>query len=157
MILSRLALVAFAVMSLIGIATTWSVFAAESASRQSAFNSVLIEAVGSVETRIEQHIALLTATRAFLETRSGAPDRNAFAAFVRGLGLEGPYSGLQGIGFSRILRSEAEAEAEANLVRDYGADRGIWPEAVTGLRTAIVLLEPADARNRVALGFDMAT
>ncbi len=153
---TRLAVLAFAVVSLLGAAITWAVHSAEAASRQSRFDGLLLEATRLVATRIEQHVALLVATRAFLETAPDPLDRGAFAAFVRGLGLEGAYSGLQGLGFARLVPEGAEAEVEAALAAAYGA-RDLWPEPVPGLRTAIVLLEPADDRNRAALGFDMAT
>lgn len=144
-------------MILAGAGITWGVYATERASREARFDSVLLETAQLVETRVEQYIALLTATRAFLETRSDLPDRGSFAAFVRGLGLEDAYSGLQGIGFALIVQSGAEGEAEDGLAQQYGTPLQIWPEPVSSLRTAIVLLEPGDARNLAAIGYDMFT
>ena len=154
---SRLSLAVAAALSLVGAGLTWSVYKTETAGQQAVFDVLAQRAARRIETRIEQHIALLTATRAFLEVHHEPLDREVFAAFVEGLGLEGRYSGLQGIGFARILTPGSEVEVEASLARDYGLEVQVWPEPVPGLRTAIVILEPADVRNRAALGFDMAT
>ncbi len=154
---SRLSLVVAAALSLVGTGLTWSVYRTETAGQQAAIDALTQRAARRVETRVEQHIALLTATRAFIEVHGGPLDREVFAGFVDGLGLEERYSGLQGIGLARLVTPETEAEVEAILARNYGAGVEVWPEPVPGLRTAITLLEPGDARNRAAMGFDMAT
>jgi two-component sensor histidine kinase/CHASE1-domain containing sensor protein len=154
---TRLAVLAFAVVSLLGAAITWAVHSAEAANRQARLDGHLAEAARLVASRIDQHLALLTASRAFLETAPDPLDRVAFAEFVRGLGLRGAFSGLQGIGFSRIVTPEAEGTVRAYLATAQEGAR-IWPdEGAPGLRTAIVLLEPGDERNRAAIGFDMAS
>lgn len=155
--MSRLSFAVAAILSLIGTGLTWSVYESELAGEQAAFDVLAQRAARRVETRIEQHIALLTATRAFLEVHHEPHDREVFAAFVSRLGLEDDYSGLQGTGLSRLLPPGAETSAEAALSADYGVSVKIWPEAVPGLRTAVTLREPIDARNRAALGFDMST
>lgn len=154
---SRLPLAVATALSLVGAGLTWSVYKTETAGQQAAFDVLTQRAARRVETRIEQHIALLTATRAFHESYRGPLDREVFASFVDWLELDDRYAGLQGIGLSRILTSETEAQVEVGLARDYGAGIEVWPEPVPGLRTAIILLEPANALNRTALGFDMAT
>jgi two-component sensor histidine kinase len=146
-----------AALSLVGAGLTWSIYKTETAGQQAAFDVLTQRAARRVETRIEQHIALLTATRAFHESYRGPLDREVFASFVDWLELDGRYAGLQGIGLARVLTPETEAQVEAGLARDYGAGAQVWPEPVPGLRTAIILLEPANALNRATLGFDMAT
>ncbi|WP_210527444.1 CHASE domain-containing protein [Rubellimicrobium arenae] len=155
--LSRLSLAVATALSLVGAGLTWSVYRTELAGQQSAFDVLVQRAATRVETRIEQHIALLAATRAFLEVHHDPGDRDVFAAFVQSLGLEGRYSGIQGIGLARVVGPQDEAEVQAHLLRDYGVGARIWPEPLPGLRTAIVLLEPDNDRNRAAIGFDMAT
>jgi CHASE1-domain containing sensor protein len=154
---SRLPLAVAAALSLVGAGLTWSVYKTETAGQQATFDVLTQRAARRIETRIEQHIALLSATRAFHESFRGPLDREVFALFVDWLELDGRYSGLQGIGVARVLTSETEPQVEAGLARDYGAEIQVWPEPVPGLRTAIILLEPANARNRATLGFDMAT
>ncbi|WP_207101152.1 CHASE domain-containing protein [Paracoccus shandongensis] len=146
-----------AVLSLVGTGLTWTIYRTEVAGRQAAFDILAQRAARRIEIRIEQHLALLTATRAFFEVHPRSFERDVFAAFVSKLDLDGQYSGLQGIGISQLLPPGSESVVEAGIRTNYDISLDVWPEAVPGLRTAIVLLEPSDARNRAALGFDMAT
>ena len=154
---SRMAAAVFVAMCLLGALVTWLVYSAEMTRRQARLDEELFEAARLVETRIEQHIAFLTATRAFLATRPQRPDRATFWTFVKGLSLRGDYSGLQGVGVSLVLKPGEEDEVAADILANYDMERPVWPEPVDGLRTAIVLLEPSDARNLAAIGYDMAT
>lgn len=155
--MSRLSLAVATILSLVGTGLTWSIYRAEVAGQQAAFDMLAQRAARRVEIRIEQHIALLTATRAFLEVHHDPRDREVFAAFVSGLDLDENYAGLQGIGLSQLLTPGSEAAVEASLSKNYGASVEVWPAPFPGLRTAVTLLEPNNARNRAALGFDMST
>lgn len=154
---SRLPLAMAAILSLVSTGLTWSIYRAEVAGQQAAFDVLAQRVARRVEIRIEQHIALLNATRAFLEVHRHSREREVFAAFVAGLDLDGHYAGLQGIGLSQLLALGTEAGVETTIRRDYGVSVNVWPAPVPGLRTAITHLEPDDARNRAALGFDMST
>lgn len=151
----QLALSAVAVTGLLGAAVTLGVHRAETARAGAAFDRDLQEVSAYLERRVAQDVAYLTAARSFLQTWPGPPDRPAFRDFVHGLGLDRPAGGLQGVGFARILTADQTAGVAAQLAQDYGAGLRLWPESDQALRTAIVLLEPEDARNRAALGFDM--
>lgn len=155
--LSGLFLAVAAILSLVGTGLTWTIYHTEVAAQQAEFDVLAQRAARRIEIRIEQHLALLTATRAFFEVHPRSGEREVFAAFVSKLDLDGQYSGLQGIGISQLLPPASEASIEADIRTKYGVSLDVWPEAVPGLRTAIVLLEPSDARNRAALGFDMST
>ncbi|MDQ1902091.1 CHASE domain-containing protein [Paracoccus sp. WLY502] len=155
--LSRLSLAVAAILSLVGTGLTWTIYRTEVAGQQAAFDILAQRAARRIEIRIEQHLALLTATRAFFEVHPRSLEREVFAAFVSKLDLDGQYSGLQGIGVSQLLPPASETDVEAGIRTNYDVSREVWPEAVPGLRTAIILLEPNDARNRAALGFDMFT
>ena len=65
------------------------------------------------------------------------------------------YPGVQGLGYARRLKSEEIAPVEAELRRRGSEGLRIWPESSAEERTAIVLLEPLDRRNRAAIGLDM--
>ncbi|MGA0541024.1 CHASE domain-containing protein [Neotabrizicola sp. VNH66] len=151
------ALVAFGCSALLGSAVTWSVHLSERARAEAEFRQHLDAAAASLGRQLAQDMAYLTATRAFLTTQTGVPERAPFAAFVAGLGLSAPMDGLMGVGFAQILLPEDEPATAARLRRHYGTDRGIWPEPAGNLRSVIVLLEPSDPRNSAALGYDMAT
>lgn len=155
--MSRLPLAVALLLSLVGGGMTWNIYRIEVASQQAAFDVLAQRTARRVEIRIRQHIALLTATRAFLEVHPRSRDRDVFAAFVSGLDLQGQYAGLQGVGVSLLLPPGTDASITTSLSNNYGVSVDVWPDAVPGLRTAIVLLEPHDARNHAALGFDMST
>lgn len=151
----RLAAFAFGLAALVGALASYAVFRNEHAAAQARLDKSLATAANLVDQRLREGIAFLTATRSFFETQPAIPARPTFATFVRGLGVDGPRSGLQGIGFARIVPQGSEAEILAGMARDYGPDQKIWPQSRESLRTAIVLLEPDDDRNRAAIGFDM--
>ncbi len=153
----QLAIFAFAVSAVIGATATVAVHRTETARSQAAFTRDFMEMSSFVERRIAQDIAFLTATRAFLQTRAETVSRAEFETFVNGLGLNRPSIGLQGVGFALILPAGAEAHVAAQIDAEYGTDRGIWPKTDQALRTAVVLQEPNEPRNRAAVGFDMYT
>ena len=156
-VLSRLSVAVTAALLLIGAGLTWGVYRIETSRREVTFERLLVETAGYVETRIEQHIALLSATQSFLEVHDEPTSRAEFAGFVGGLHLDNRYPGLQELGFVRVLTPGDEAQLESILSQAYEGERRVWPEAVPGLRTAVVLLEPDDGRNHLAIGLDMAT
>ena len=95
-----------------------------------ALESAADQEMGRVETRLSAYIALLRATRAFVEANGAALDREGFATFVEGLRIASDYPGIQGIGWSPRIGTE-------------------------GWKFEIRYLEPPDERNQAALGFDM--
>jgi signal transduction histidine kinase len=78
-----------------------------------------------------------------------------FREYVARLELQTRYPGIQGIGFSQVIPYDAREEVAAR-VRSMGVPFSYRP-APEGKDTihAIVYLEPLDARNLVALGYDM--
>ncbi|MBL0419396.1 CHASE domain-containing protein [Ramlibacter sp. AW1] len=82
-----------------------------------------------LDSRLSAYLALLRATRAFIEAEGPSLDADGFSTFVQGLRINQDYPGIQGIGWS--------------------------PKLGPGDRFEIRLLEPLDERNRAALGFDM--
>ncbi|HRO15187.1 MAG TPA: CHASE domain-containing protein [Paracoccus sp. (in: a-proteobacteria)] len=112
-------------------------------------------AASRVQERINQHLALLEATQSYLESLDGQVSRDGFASYVAKLDLAGAYRGIQGIGFARLMPRGAAAEAEREVRERYGVDVRVTPPPRAPLLAPIVLLEPQDARNRAALGYDM--
>ncbi|MGN7871710.1 hypothetical protein [Paracoccus sp. 22332] len=96
--LSRLSLAVATILLLVGTGLTWTIYRTEVAAQQAEFDVLAQRAARRIEIRIEQHLALLTATRAFFEVHPRSGEREVFAAFVSKLDLDGQYSGLQGIG-----------------------------------------------------------
>jgi signal transduction histidine kinase len=109
----------------------------------------------ALESRIEAYIALLRGA-AGLFAASERVRLPEFRAYVARLELSSRYPGIQGVGFSRIVR-DSEREAIAADAEADGLAVRFWPEQPERDVHAIVYLEPLDSMNRVALGFDMST
>ncbi|MER2555336.1 MAG: CHASE domain-containing protein [Thauera sp.] len=81
--------------------------------------------------------------------------RAEWAAYVAALHLERSLPGIQGTGFTRMLPAAA-LEAHVAEVRAEGfPDYRISPPGERDPYSSIVYIEPFDARNRRAFGFDM--
>lgn len=139
---------------------TTVVYNAEETADRIRFENLASDAVDRVVERVSQHITLLISTHSFFSAypssaQAGHAERAAFERFVTGLDLEGEFEGIRGIGYARLIAKGDESEAASDLQRNYGLDLEIWPDTSQEIRTPIVLLEPSDSRNRVALGYDM--
>lgn len=64
---------------------------------------------------------------------------------------------MQGVGFTRRIRPEQLDEVVARIRVEAYPEFRVWPETPREEYHAIVLLEPLEQRNRVALGYDMFT
>jgi signal transduction histidine kinase len=109
----------------------------------------------SMQERLDLSVTLLRGTAGLFEAE-GDVSGPQFSAYVQRLRLRELYPGVQGIGYARVLRP---AQADAYIAQRRRHDPGfrIWPEGDRPLLTTIAYLEPQDERNRVAIGYDMAT
>ena len=81
--------------------------------------------------------------------------RKEWHDYVGSLSINEYYPGIQGMGFSKWLHP-AELPAHITQVRREGfADYVVKPEGKRDAYTSIIYLEPFDARNKRAFGFDM--
>ncbi|WP_372965389.1 EAL domain-containing protein [Marinobacter sp.] len=81
--------------------------------------------------------------------------REDWKQFVDTLRASGDLKNVQGIGFSSVLRPD-ELISHENLMRSEGFDNySVTPEGKRDVYSAIVFLEPFDARNQRAHGYDM--
>ena len=104
---------------------------------------------------MEDYVALLRGTAALMASRpAGAVSQPEFRRYVTRLRIAELYPGVQGIGFARAVEASDLPAIEARM-RQYHPDFRVWPEGDRDTYTAIVYLEPQDARNRAALGYDM--
>lgn len=120
------------------------------------FDATADDALARIEARLELHLSLLRAVHAFVETRGGTVERPEFSRFVEQMRLETRYSGVLGVGFARLIETGGEGAVRREIATNYGIMRDVWPETTSEpQRAPIVLLEPQDEPNRVALGYDM--
>ncbi|MDY6949218.1 MAG: CHASE domain-containing protein [Pseudomonadota bacterium] len=118
--------------------------------------STLEERAANSERAIEERLsaceAVLRAGAGFIDN-AWPIDEKQWQRFVRPLKLAEVVAGVQGFGFA-VLVDKMTAEQLHSLPAGTWSNpegRGDHPQ------TAIVYLEPQDARNRQALGFDMAS
>jgi len=105
--------------------------------------------------RMDAYVELLRATRGLWAAAGGRPRAAQFHAFVHSLELENNLQGVQGIGYSARLLPQEVTGAVAGMRTAGQVDFTVRPAGPRGEYHPILFLEPQDARNRAALGFDM--
>ncbi len=108
-----------------------------------------------VESRLGAYLALLHATRAFVGAQGPALSARAFRDFITGIQVPRYYPGIQGIGYSPRIAPGGMAEFEAAVRREGAPGFRVFPPGEREWTFSIRYLEPLDARNLAALGFDM--
>lgn len=119
------------------------------------FERVADLAVDRVVTRLQQHVVVLRAARGLLSAGQGSIARDEFVRFLSSVDVVDELSGVQGIGFARMLAKEDAEIAVREIRENYGVEVSVRPATREPWRTPILLLEPANRRNIAALGFDM--
>jgi len=118
------------------------------------FQNAASAASAGIESRLRAHVAILRGT-AGLFAASGAVGDDEFRTFVDQFKLRERYRGVQGIGWApRVVPDAVDSLVRARRAAGE-ADFALVSEADEGDRYPIVLLEPRDRRNDVAIGFDM--
>lgn len=146
---------AFVLALLLGLGMTGAVFLAERRSALAEFDRTADLAVDRVVTRLKQHVILLRATRGLFAAADREVTRQAFSRFVTAIDLMDALTGVQGIGFARMIATADAGQAEAEIARHYNVQVIVRPETAMDNRAPIILLEPPDVRNLSALGYDM--
>lgn len=119
------------------------------------FTSTSKDLTSAIQNRLETYAMLLRAGTAMFDAHTEI-SRQEWAVFVDHLNLSENYPGIQGIGYSAVVKS-VEKEAFIAKIRAEGfPDFSITP-SLSGDQTAIQYLEPFDWRNRRAFGFDMTS
>ena len=109
-----------------------------------------------IEARLNTDESMLRGCAGLLAARPDLTPEE-FHAYARRLEFEQWYPGVQGVGFAQRFR-EKDAEAiEAGLRSRGFPGLRVWPHSTGEERTAVVMLEPQDRRNRAAMGYDMFT
>lgn len=151
----HLPLLVFVVSAAIGLSLTYLILETERSAERREFEVLADEAVDRIRDRTENNFSLIAATHSFFDADGGDITRAKFQSFALGLFLKGHLSGMQGIGYARLMATGQEDVASEVLKRNYDLERQVWPQTGQAHRTPIVLLEPLDIRNKAALGYDM--
>jgi PAS domain S-box-containing protein len=118
------------------------------------FNFLANDAVRKIESRINRYKQVLQGTAALFAS-SQEVTRSEFRTFVTELRLGENYPGIQGVGFAKWVPAGERRRLVDSVRREGFADFAIRPEGTREAYTSIVYLEPFDARNRRAFGYDM--
>lgn len=118
------------------------------------FNYRALELEHAITTRLYLYEQLLWSGVALMNA-SGGVSREDFRLFVNTMNIDRRWPGIQGFGFSQLVRP-AELPGHLDAIRAQGfSDYHIKPEGARDLYSAIVYLEPFDWRNQRAFGYDM--
>ncbi|MDP3197412.1 CHASE domain-containing protein [Tabrizicola sp.] len=138
-----------------GLAVTVAVYTGAERRIEAEFVRVADLAIDRVVSRLQQHVVVLRAARGLLSATRGGIVRDEFLRFLSSVDIVTELSGVQGIGFARMIATTDTALAEDEVRTHYGLDIDVHPQTDQSWRTPIVLLEPQNPRNSAALGYDM--
>ncbi len=96
--------------------------------------------------RVDAYVSMLLGA-AGLFAASENVEVGEFRAYVERLELPRRYPGVQGIGFSRLIKAEQRARILAERRQDIPSFH-YWPDRAEGPQHSIVYLEPLDERTR---------
>ena len=148
------ALFVFVALATATVAGTLMLAAARTAEGESQFQQSVTQAYVAIDSAMDKFVTLLEASRAYVHSVRQLEGRD-FSSFVEGLALRDRYPGFQGIGYAERM-DVADIERFVAGMREAGvADYRVTTTTTSGTIYPIKFLEPADQRNRAALGYDM--
>lgn len=118
------------------------------------FDDEVTQAVLSTNKRMEEYEQVLLGAKAFFAA-SNSVDREEWITFVRAQSVQQRFPGIQGVGYYQQTAPE-ELPALVEQVRSEGfPDFNIRPEGERPEYYPIIYIEPLDARNQRAFGYDV--
>ncbi|MEQ8427433.1 MAG: EAL domain-containing protein [Gammaproteobacteria bacterium] len=123
---------------------------------QEHFDNEVYDAVKLIESRlVEYEQVLIGGVSLFQAFGPDAITRNRWKEYVDGLMIDRHFPGIQGIGFSRVVRPELLKTHENQIQAQGFPNYRIYPAGEREIYTSIIYLEPFDWRNQRAFGYDM--
>lgn len=107
-----------------------------------------------IQTRISQYEQLLRGGVALFDTNQDVT-RKTWKTYVSGLNLQTELPGVQGFAFAPKVDQSDLANHEASIRAEGFASYTVTPAGTRDVYFPITLIEPFDARNQRAFGFDM--
>jgi len=142
----------------LGLALTFALqSAAREASRRELGDDFALRAtalIDNIQRRMRSYEQVLEGASG-LFAASPNVQREQFVAYVRALKPEGKYPGIQGVGYAMRVAPQDKAAHVAAMRASGIADYDILPPGEREVYSAIIYLEPANWRNRRAIGYDM--
>lgn len=107
-----------------------------------------------IEQRLSNFGDMLKSARGLYSSSSDV-SRKEFRLFIEALNPEQNYPGVEGVGFSQIIKPE-DLDAHLKKIRGEGfRDYRIMPEGKRDIYTSVVYIEPFKDKNMMAFGYDM--
>jgi signal transduction histidine kinase/CHASE1-domain containing sensor protein len=144
----------------VGLVLTAAIWNTESERRSARRDALLLERASTLASQIRQRlVAYEVALRggASLFAATSNPTRAQWSAYVNSLALDADYPGVQGIAFAAWLAPDQVPFLEESVRAEGLRDFRVWPTGPRSGASAIVYIEPLDATNIRALGYDMYT
>ena len=108
----------------------------------------------SIHTRVKDYIQILVGAKA-LFIASDTVARTDWQKYYEALNLEKDYPGIQGFGYTHVVRP-GEMARHVQQIRNEGfPDFKVYPKGERDVYSSIIYLEPFNGRNVRAFGYDM--
>jgi CHASE1-domain containing sensor protein len=147
----------FLVVALGSLVTAWLAYVGVQDAARLKFEATADDALNRIEGNLDLNLSLLTSTRAFFRSRGPDMSRVQFRQFFEALNVGRNYPGLRGIGYLRMIPTGKEQDAERDIVKAQGIERGIYPATNQEWRTPVILFEPIEDNDLAVIGYDMFT
>jgi len=108
------------------------------------------------ENKINLYIALLKGGRGFVESNP-VINRETFADYIESLNFDKNYTGIQGIGYAKVVASGDRALLTQKMKVEGYQDFQIYPLTEKEFYEVVLYLEPSGENNRKMIGFDMSS
>ncbi len=118
------------------------------------FHRLAHEVEGAIEQRLLAYEQVLRGGAGLFKA-SDHVTRAEWHRYIATIKIEDNFPGIQGIGFSKIVKPEDLARHVAEIRAAGFPDYQIKPPGVRDVYTSIIYLEPFDRRNQAAFGYDM--
>jgi signal transduction histidine kinase len=111
----------------------------------------------NIDISIKSYISLLRAGAGFFGSSGHEATKEQFRIFVERLHLERNHPGILAVGYTRVTKAELVPSLINDARRQGIIDFSIWPDHPRPEYHTILYIEPLNARNRAAVGYDMFT
>jgi two-component sensor histidine kinase/CHASE1-domain containing sensor protein len=109
-----------------------------------------------VSARVKDQLDVLDGTRAlFTSNNDATPDDRQIRRYLQQLETDGHEFGIEGIGLVLVTRPDNVDAIESRIASNYGIKANVWPAMQQDLGFTVVMIEPDNAANRRALGYNM--
>lgn len=118
------------------------------------FEAAANENIDQIEKRMAKYENILQSGIGFFHG-SEHVSRKEWHNFIEAIDIKKNYPGIQGIGFSKMIKPEDVAKVEEEMKKEGFESFSLKPTGEREIYSSILYLEPMDKRNTAAIGYDM--